>query len=298
MCACSHHDSYVMHVCTLCSLNVFGYADDTTSIVSGSDINELTRRCEEEAKQIITYMSANKLAANDDKTHIMVIRRGAKQEEVEINVGSKQVKESANEKLLGMWVQNNLGWSTPLTKLERNLKHRLFNLRRLAEHIPRTLLKTIADGIFMSVLRYGLPAHCPLRLKEEDQNHHSIDRIKVVFNDCLRLLTKRKRQDHGKIEDMLGELGWLSINQLNAETRLLEAWKSIHTEDYCMTDLLHVKPKNRHMGTRSDDETLLEQGKAHKFANGSFGQRTAQIWNAAPRDVKDASTLYTAKKTI
>ena len=251
-----------------------------------------------EANNIITYMSANKLAANDDKTHIMVIRRNGKHEEVEINVGSKKIKESASEKLLGMWVQNNLRWSTHLIKLERNLKHRLFNLRRLAEQIPRPLLKTIADGIFMSVLRYGLPAHCPLRLKEEDPNHSSIERIKVVFNDCLRLLTNRKRQDHGRIEDMLSELGWLSINQLNAETRLLEAWKAIHTDGYCMSDLLPVKSKNKHMSTRSDDETLMEQGQSHKFINGSFSHRTAQIWNAAPRGVKEASSIYTAKRTI
>ena len=150
----------------------------------------------------------------------------------------------------------------------------------------------------MSVLRYGLPAHCPLRLKEEDPSHSSIDRIKVVFNDCLRLLTNRKREDRGRIEDMLEELGWLSINQLNAETRLLEAWKSIHTEGYYMSDLLQVKPKNQHMGMRANDETLLEQGPIHKFANGSFIQRTAQIWNAAHRGVKEASSIYTAKRTI
>ena len=174
-------------------------------------------------------MSANTLAANDDKTHIVVIRRKGKEQELVINIGDKKIKESPNEKLLGMWVESNLGWSTHLAQLERKLKHRLFNLRRLSEQIPLTQLKTIADGIFMSILRYGLPIYCPLRMKEEDPHHSSIDKIKVVFNDCLRLLTNNKRNDRVIIKDMLRELGWISINQLCAETRLLEAWKTTLT---------------------------------------------------------------------
>ena len=276
---------------------VYGYADDTTTTISGTDFTELAKNCEEEAKNIITYMSANKLAANDDKTHLMVIRRTGKDDDLVITVGKNKIKETPNEKLLGMWVQNDLGWSTHLKKLERNLRHRLFNLRRLAEHIPRSLLKTVADGIFMSVLRYGLPIYCPLRLKEEDPKSQCIDRIRVVFNDCLRLLTNKRRRDHAKVEDMLKELGWLSLNQLCAETRLLEAWKSAQKEDYCMKDILHVKNKSRH-GLRSNEETLFESVKEDKFANGSFLQRTTQIWNMAPKNIKEATTIYQAKSAI
>ena len=173
---------------------VFGYADDTTSTISGTDLDLLKTRCEEEASKIIEYMSANKLAANCDKTHVMAIRRSGPKDEIVIQVGEDKIKESPNEKLLGIWVENNLTWSTHLSKLEKNLKHRLFSLRRLSEQIPRVLLKKVADGIFMSILRYGLPLYCPLRFKDDDPKHSSIDNINVVFNDCLRLLTNRRRK--------------------------------------------------------------------------------------------------------
>ena len=55
---------------------IFGYADDTTSTVSGNDIPMLVAKCEEEAKKIIDYMSINRLKANDDKTHVMMIKKG------------------------------------------------------------------------------------------------------------------------------------------------------------------------------------------------------------------------------
>ena len=91
---------------------LLGYADDTTSTVSGKDLNELTKKCEVEAKKVITYMSANKLAANDDKTHIMAIKRNGEKNQIAVQVGTKVIKESPHEKLLGMHVENNLTWTT------------------------------------------------------------------------------------------------------------------------------------------------------------------------------------------
>ena len=63
---------------------VYGYADDTTTTVSGNNLGHLTQKCQEEASKLITFMSANKLSANDDKTHIMCIRRRAEKGEIEI----------------------------------------------------------------------------------------------------------------------------------------------------------------------------------------------------------------------
>ena len=44
--------------------------------------------------------------------------------EIVIQVGDHKVKESQNEKLLGIWVEDNLSWSTHLSKLEKNLVQR------------------------------------------------------------------------------------------------------------------------------------------------------------------------------
>ena len=153
---------------------------------------------------------------------------------------------------------------------------------------------------FMSLVRYGLPLYCPLRLKNQDPQHDSIDKIKVVFNDCLRLLTNKRREDCARIQDMLKELQWLSINQLCAETRLLEAWKSVRQEHYCLNDILQLKkiPETQAMTTRSTKKDLLVTGQKDKFSNSSFAHNTANIWNQAPNEVTQAPNLYQARKMI
>ena len=52
------------------------------------------------------------------------------------------------------------------------------------------------------------------------------------------------------------------------------------------------------MSTRYNEQNIFETGKPNKFTNGSFVQKTSQIWNEAPRNVKDAKTLREAKKAI
>ena len=171
----------------------------------------------------------------------------------------------------------------PYKNLVKKLNFRLFTLRRLSHMIPRHLLKSVADGIFLSLIRYGLPLYCPLRLKENDPNPTILKDLKKVFNDCLRLLNNKTWEDHASISEMLQALEWSSINQLCGETRLIEAWKIVHTEKYCMQDILCVKKKNEGMSTRSNDFQMLEQGVVNKITTllicMEFLQRSAAVNN-------------------
>ena len=66
---------------------------------------------------------------------------------------NNKIKETESEKLLGVWVQNDLKWSTHLEKLESKLISSLYNLRKIEQIIPRSLLKLVADGLFISYIR-------------------------------------------------------------------------------------------------------------------------------------------------
>ena len=94
--------------------------------------------------------------------------------------------------------------------------------------VPRSLLKNVADGIFMSKLRYGLVIFWPVRYHTDDPNPTAIQGIKVAFNRMLRLLCGAIKEDRISIKKMLERLGWLSLNQMAAEVRLIEVWKALN----------------------------------------------------------------------
>ena len=257
-------------------------------------MEKLREKCEKSVNSLLKYMAANKLSANDDKTHILVVRKDKNHpEELSFQAGNSTIKEKSSEKLLGMTVSNDLKWTDHLSKLEGYLRQRLFTLRRIEQQIPRSLLKRVADGIFMSKLRYGIAIMWPVRIKESDPEPSAIKGVKVVFNDMLRLLNGVARKDKVSIESMLSKLGWLSINQLVAEVRLVEVWKALNTKNTLSNLFEKVEGT-----TRASQNNKIKVVKNSQLRENSFVYPTVKLWNSAPVSVTRAETENKAKKGI
>ena len=155
-------------------------------------------------------------------------------------------------------------------------------------------LACIADSIFCSIPRYALGLFCPVRIKQNDPNNSSITGIKVIYNDLLRLLCNSKRDNRKPIEEMLDQVGWLSINQMSCEIRLIEVWKSLNVENYCLNGLFE-KVSRKHK-TRSEDNIRLKSGFKSRLRESSFHYPSVQVWNSAPTSVTKAESQ--ARKAI
>ena len=89
---------------------------------------------------------------------------------------------------------------------------------------------------------------------------------------------------------MLEELDWLSLNQLSAETRLIQAWNTAHVEDYCLQDTLTKRRKGSY-STRGSEVDHFEAGEDNRItSSGSFVNQTAKLWNQAPNQIKSATS--------
>ena len=207
------------------------------------------------------------------------------------------IEESADEKLLGVWVSNDLKWSMHIEKLESKLRSRLYSLRKMEQQVPKSLLKDIADSIFGSILRYALGLFCPIGINPNDPNPTSITGIKVIYHDVLRLLCNSKRKNHTSIESMLDQLGWLSINQLASEIRLLEVWKGLNQENYCMNEIFE-KAESNNGKTRSAGLNKLKTVFKSKIRENSFAYPSVQLWNSAPSDITTETKESRARKAI
>ena len=109
-----------------------GYADDTSCTVAVQNIEELKEECETSVNNLLQYMAINKLACNDDKTHIIVIKHGQGKEEEKLTfkIGGAKIKESTSEKLLGAWIKNDLSWSTHIEKTRGSTKLQTIQVKK------------------------------------------------------------------------------------------------------------------------------------------------------------------------
>ena len=121
-------------------------------------------------------------------------------------------------------------------------------------------------------------------MSEGDPNPSCIDGIKVIYHELLGLLCSTKRNSHTPIETMLNKLGWLSINQLASEIRLIEVWKGLNQENYCLNDLFEKAETNNGI-TRSAGLNKLKNVFKSKLRDNSFAYPSIQLWNSAPANV-------------
>ena len=74
----------------------------------------------------------------------------------------------------------------------------------------------------MSKIRYGVQLYGNVRMKEEDSEQKLLGSIQVAQNKLARFLSGRKLQDKIPNRDTYKELKIPSVNQINAQIKLLE----------------------------------------------------------------------------
>ena len=113
----------------------------------------------------------------------------------------------------------------------------------------------------------------------------------------FRLLNNTRKKDKISTKSIMINLNMLSVNQVNAQVKLTEIWKSLKVDNYPIhCQKLNYKPEAR--GTRASNRGDLVMDAATSKSQATFLNDAFKIWNAAPTEIKNSSTLATAKKEI
>ena len=96
---------------------------------------------------------------------------------------------------------------------------------------------------------------------------------------------------------MLDKLGWLSLNQLACEVRLIETWKALNQEGYCLSEVFE-RTESTSINTRSSNKIKLKSHFKTRIRESSFQLPSVQLWNAAPTDVTEAKNESQARSAI
>ena len=150
----------------------------------------------------------------------------------------------------------------------------------------------------MSKLRYGLQLCSEVRLTNEDKKSFIMKELQLTQNRMLRSINNSKIKDKISIESMLDKFNLPSVNQLAATIKLQEVWKSINVPG-CPIKLEPYKKNvyNQHE-LRTSENRIFKDTARLKMSNSSFNINAAKVWNAAPQEIKNASSMAEAKRCI
>ena len=96
---------------------------------------------------------------------------------------------------------------------------------------------------------------------------------------------------------MLEKFGMSSVNQLNAQCKILEIWKAKNLDDYPLK-VGQQSVNQEGISTRADRMGRpIEIGKSN-LVQKSCVSDAIRLWNLAPPNITESNTLYQAKKEI
>ena len=178
------------------------------------------------------------------------------------------------ETLLGLQIEPSLKWQKQVEELVKKLRKRLTGLAHLRYIAQYQLRKTIAEGIFTSVLTYCLPV-----FGGGDKEH--LLALQVMQNKAARIVTsspfRRPRTE------IFSQLGWLTVNQLNFYHTALSTWRIRQSSE--PEYLASLLGRDGMTGKIQVSNTRLT------LAKRSYCYRGAAEWNRLPANIRNIRTI-------
>ena len=100
-----------------------------------------------------------------------------------------------------------------------------------------------------------------------------------------RILNGVKLSDKISSKTILSNLKMLSVNQINAQAKIMDMWKAAHVEG----NPLQVSKKTKSegsMSTRSDSHIVLNEFVLSARSEKTLINDATHVWNAAPITIK------------
>ena len=113
-------------------VDIMSYADDNTPYVCSENIDITLEKLEEVGKALFEWFSNNNfLKANADKCHLIL----STDEPFSINIDNEVIKNSNNKKLLGINLNNRLGFDAHVANICSRVSKKLHALARISQYM-------------------------------------------------------------------------------------------------------------------------------------------------------------------
>ena len=272
------------------------YADDALCWAAGKSAEEVGDKLEHLSDIVVSFASENYLALNESKTQVLWCHTKGRP----LRVGNSVVQPSEKIEVLGVSFDRSLSPAPYMTSLSSSAKALTATARRLSLHLPPGILKTVMGALYRGKIGYASLVLKP-RLKPTDPTTAPLAQLQVGINDLARATIGANRCDRLRVEDLLEEAGFESVNRTIVYAIAMECWRALNyrdTSDGPLTplgDILSAShaPSSSNRSTRSAASGCLPP--PTKYQMDTFTWWAHTCWNASPL-LRAATTLSAAKK--
>ena len=157
------------------------FADDTNLYLSHKDSNILVRLMNEELSHFQSWIHANKLSLNIDKTNYMLFSNSLNRLPNYVMMNGVHLSQVESTKFLGLYIDNDLSWKTHVNHLCKLLSRNTGIINKLKLFLTTKVLLTIYTSLISPYLNYGILAwgNC---------NKVLLDKLLIIQKRAMRFI--------------------------------------------------------------------------------------------------------------
>ena len=264
---------------------VCNYADDTTIFACGSDLVSVLESLEGDAALLSLWFENNYMKMNEDKSHLLVF--GNKDDKVTVNISGSLIKESDEEKLLGVTLDKTLNFKNHVTNLCKKASQKLHALARVSRYMDKPQLELTMTSFVMSHFSY-----CPLVWMFHDRK--SNNKINKIHERALRIIHKDSTSN---FEELLIKSNSVSVHQRNLQLLLTEIYKTVNNLNPSFMAEVFVT-KEVPYNLRGSNNLALPRARTNLYGIDTIRFVGQKLWQTLPREIKESQSLEIFKRNI
>ena len=273
------------------------YADDTSLCYQSHDLTRLNKAINSDLKKLDTWLQGNKLSLNVEKTHSMLISTKQKQnsiksqnKDLDLKIRDNDLEVVKKTKYLGVQIDSSLNWKEQIKAVSSKVSRAVGFLRHAKSFLPKETLQTLYTGIVEPHFRYCCSVWGCAALTE-------INQLQKLQNRAARIITNSSFDAPGG--PLIEEMGWKTIDELitcESKTMVFKSLNQLAPEYLCGLFTRNSLCSSYSLRNTGTDLRLPKK----RSSNGQrcFSYRGAKLWNGLSAESKQATSLYSFKKTI
>lgn len=267
-------------------IKIFNYADDNTLVYSNKDMNTVISKLESATCQAIRWFDINKMKANPSKFQSLILNK-SKHNTFFFNIQGSNITPDPSVKLLGVYFDDDLSFSTHVNELCKKVGKQINALRRVSKLLGTDTKMQIYNSFICSHFNY-----CP-----------------VVYNECSINLSRKleKLQEralrfvyndyYSSYQSLLKKANKPSLYLSRQRSVVIQVFKVLNDMALPMTSN-HFSIKSMSYSLRDSCKMIIPKYNTITYGKNSFKYRGAQLWNEIPTDAKSAKHLDVFKECI
>ena len=209
------------------------YADDTTVHTNGENEIAVQAKLQLDARNAELWSKQNKMHLNYDKTTCMLIGtryRTQNSQQLNIYIDNNKIKSVNKQKLLGIYIDENLLWSYHIDYLCSNISSKISLLKQLSSYIPFEAQKMFYQGYILPLIDYG-------SITWGTTSKNNIERLLKLQKRAARIILNANYDTASSY--MFEKLGWSAITERHNYNKAVLIYKALNnlTPTY-ISDLL------------------------------------------------------------